>query len=535
MTAKSPVDMIGRVKGVIRSLRRLGWVGLLAGAILTPSAAGLGQTPKDELRWGTDPTGGAPYIYQKDDTGEYVGFEVEMAEYLAAKMNRRPVMVDGDWANLPQQLEKPRDVEKGIDIILNGYELRQDMCEKYAVTRPYYIYRLALVAHKENADLLGWTDLLPREGRRKKTVCVLGASVAQQYLETSFPQGIELSTNTDVANVLKLVNDRRLDATVQDNPAATYFTQEYANLRIVGELVNPGYYVIYYRKGDVELGRALDAAIASGIRDGSFERILRKYQLWNADQERLHYWLEKDWPPFTTDAGPEATSEGEKVSPWPRMLRELLRAALVTIELSVLSFPLAMLLGLIVALVRVYAPWWLAVPAGIYVEVIRGTPLLLQLFMVFYLLPTLLPELGTVLTPFVAGVVGLAINYSAYEAENYRAGLLAIPPGQMEAALALGLTPATAIRRIIVPQAVRIVIPPVTNDFIALFKDTSACSVILVTELTRKYNELFNFNRNYIIELAFLTAGLYLLMSYPLAIVARYLEQRLYSAKGAGR
>jgi polar amino acid transport system substrate-binding protein len=105
----------------------------------------------------------------------------------------------------------------------------------------------------------------------------------------------------------------------------------------------------------------------------------------------------------------------------------------------------------------------------------------------------------------------------------------------MEAALALGMNPLTALRVVIVPQAMRIVIPPVTNDFIALFKDTSVCSVILITELTRKYNELYNFNREYIIQLAFITAGLYLIMSYPLALVARFLEKRMGSAGGAHR
>ena len=127
--------------------------------------------------------------------------------------------------------------------------------------------------------------------------------------------------------------------------------------------------------------------------------------------------------------------------------------------------------------------------------------------------------------------MGLAINYSAYEAENYRAGLQAIPKGQTEAGLALGMSRITVFRRIVMPQAMRIVIPPVTNDFIALFKDTSACSILFVTELTRKYNELFNFNRDLIVELLVLTAGLYLLMSYPLALLAGWLERRLEGTK----
>ena len=125
----------------------------------------------------------------------------------------------------------------------------------------------------------------------------------------------------------------------------------------------------------------------------------------------------------------------------------------------------------------------LAKPLGLYVEVLRGTPLMLQLFAIFFLLPKIGLRRCRLSWPAIAG---LAINYSAYEAEIYRAGLQAIPRGQMEAALALGMSRSLAIRRIILPQAFRIVIPPVTNDFIALFKDTSVCSVITIVELTKQ-------------------------------------------------
>src|SRR5262249_19534652 len=165
---------------------------------------------------------------------------------------------------------------------------------------------------------------------------------------------------------------------------------------------------------------------------------------------------------------------------------------------------------------------WLAWPLAAYVELLRGTPLLLQLFVIYYLLP----NLGIYLSAFWAGVLGLAINYSAYEAENYRAGLLAIPAGQMEAALSLGMSTPTALRRVIVPQAVRIVIPPVTNDFIALFKDTSVCSVIAVTELTGRYRHLLVDHPRLLMELGLMTALLYVLMSYPLSLVARRLDRR---------
>jgi polar amino acid transport system substrate-binding protein len=175
-----------------------------------------------------------------------------------------------------------------------------------------------------------------------------------------------------------------------------------------------------------------------------------------------------------------------------------------------------------VAIGRLYGPWLIAKSLGLYVEVLRGTPLMLQLYAIYFLLP----KFGLALPALVAGIAGLAINYSAYESEIYRAGLQAIPRGQMEAALALGMTPALAIRRIILPQAFRIVIPPVTNDFIALFKDTSVCSVITIVELTKRYS-ILALSTGAIVQLAAITAVLYMLMSFPLSVAARYSERRL--------
>lgn len=505
---------------------------LWAAALLLSPLPATAQDKKP-LRWGTDPTGGAPYVYQ-DAAGRFIGFEVELADYLSAKLGRTPEMKKGDWDKLPELLDKPADSADAIDVVLNGYELKESLQKKYTATAPYYAYRLALLAHKDDDTLKDWDDLTTPVNGRKRSVGVLIGSAAHQYAKERFQDRIDLAINPDVATVIGLVRDRRLDATIQDNPAATYFLNELPALKMVGQPRQPGFYVMYVRQADAELADALSTAIKAGMTDGTLRRIYRKYGLWNGDQEWLCYHQTGRWPADGDEAGGEQTATGEKGNPWPRMLGELLRAAGMTVFLSVTSFPLAMLIGLLVALGRVYGPRWLAAPLGVYVEVLRGTPLLLQLYFVFYLLPGVIPALT--LSPLQAGIIGLAINYSAYEAENYRAGLLAIPRGQMEAAIALGMTPGTAIRRVIVPQAVRLVIPPVTNDFIALFKDTSVCSVILITELTRKYNELYNFNREYIAELAFVTAGLYLVMSYPMALLARWLEKRTNPlAAGGGR
>jgi polar amino acid transport system substrate-binding protein len=265
---------------------------------------------------------------------------------------------------------------------------------------------------------------------------------------------------------------------------------------------------------------------------GKFEEIYRKYGLWDADQERLLYIETRSWPPASSEPG-EGPPEPTEKRTLGSIQDKILDATWMTIALAFCSMPIAILVGILVAVGRLYGPWFLRAPLTAYVEVLRGTPILLQMYVWFFLAPQLAKMIGwqplmfiTTLKPFVVGVFALAVNYSAYEAEIFRAGLQAIPRGQMEAALSLGMTPITAIRRILLPQAVRIVIPPVTNDFIALFKDTSICSMILITELTGLYYQN-KYDRDLVLQLALVIGLIYLLLSYPLSLLSQWLERRL--------
>lgn len=148
--------------------------------------------------------------------------------------------------------------------------------------------------------------------------------------------------------------------------------------------------------------------------------------------------------------------------------------------------------------------------------------MLIQLFLIYYGLP----EIGIRLNPFLAGIMGLGLNYAASEAENYRAGIQCIPRGQTEAALALGMSQWQTLRQVVLPQALRVVIPPVTNDFIAMFKDSSIVSVITMVELTKVYGMLAMASSDYI-GLGLLTAAIYFGLSYPASIFANWLERRL--------
>jgi polar amino acid transport system substrate-binding protein len=211
---------------------------------------------------------------------------------------------------------------------------------------------------------------------------------------------------------------------------------------------------------------------------------------------------------------------------------DLLAAAGLTVLISVLSMLMAVLLGMVIALLRLYglAPLrWLAL---VYVEFFRGVPVLLLLVAIYYVLPRAADRSEWFwfpkLTALQAAVLAFGLNYAAYEAEIYRAGIGSIAAGQWEAAASLGMGPALTFRRIVLPQALRVILPPMTNDFVALFKDTSVASVIAVYELNKTYQSLVNdpANYNYVIEIAALTALLYLIMSVPLSYLSRYLEKR---------
>jgi polar amino acid transport system substrate-binding protein len=481
----------------------------------------------EPLRWGGDKAGGAPFIYEEAGKGE-VGFEVELVQFLGRKLGRTPEFVQCDWDTIPDVLERGN-----IDIGLNGLEFRTEWEAKYPSTVPYFVYTLRLVVGKSNENIHSWDDLRRPKGRKYR-VGVLRGSFAQRYMEEHYDKDVEVIPTKEVDETFQLVEDgERMDATVQDSPAAIYYVQggRRPKLKVVGEPAGTGYYVILTRPADKELRAQLNAAIKEGLVTGELETIYRKYNLWDEQQERLGYAHVRPWPPIPIER-PQEEEKASGLSLWG--LREkLLRAAWMTVQLACCSMPLAILLGMFVAVGRMYGPWPLKAILTAYVEVLRGTPILLQMYVWFFLIPAIVRQLGGddlaawfTAAPFYVGVFGLAINYSAAEAENYRAGLQAIPRGQMEAALALGMSPWTAIRRVMLPQAFRIVIPPVTNDFIALFKDTSICSMILITELTGLYYQ-YKYDRDIVLQLALTIGLIYLFISYPLSVLASRLEKRL--------
>lgn len=204
----------------------------------------------------------------------------------------------------------------------------------------------------------------------------------------------------------------------------------------------------------------------------------------------------------------------------------LLVGARVTISLTVVSLALGIALGLFVGLARVTPNSVLRNAAVVYIEVIRGTPLLMQLIFIYYGLPSM----GLNLDAYTAGILGLSINCSAYVGEIFRAGIESIGKGQVEAGRASGLTYAQSMRFVVLPQALRVVLPPLTNEFVDMLKDTSLVSTLAVAELLRVGREMQAWKSNTFSPFAGV-ALIYLVMTIPMTKLARHLEKRL----GAGR
>jgi polar amino acid transport system substrate-binding protein len=386
---------------------------------------------------------------------------------------------------------------------MNGLEVLPERLQRVRFSRPYYVYKLQLAVRRDDERFGSVADL---KGRPGVVVGTLEGTAAERVLDKL---GVTKRIYDGQTDLYKELANKRIDAVYIDTVIQSTYLPRFPELRLAGPAEHKGYYAIAFRKEDEELASSFDRALEKLIKDGSVERVYRKWNLWNDDQQELAQFH-----------GYGASQEADE---WPftKYIGLLLQGALMTVVLTVISMVLAVLLGLPIALGRLYGPAPVRGLATAYVEFFRGIPVLLLLYFLYFVLP----DAGLKLDAFWVAVLGFGINYAAYEAEIYRAGISGVPAGQWEAAASLGMSRPLAFRRVILPQAVRAILPPMTNDFVALFKDTSVVSVIAVVELTKAYQVLSKTSFKYV-EIGLVTAALYLIMSVPLGYLSRYLEKR---------
>jgi polar amino acid transport system substrate-binding protein len=479
-------------------------------ALLAPE-----QVSAPELVWAADAEGGAPYTFpDPKNPARIIGFEVDLANALAARMGRRARFVQNQWDGLVPGLERGE-----YDVIINGLEVTAERAEKINFSNPYFYSTLTITRRSDDERVRNPEDL------RGLKIGVLRVTFAEKYVQGLGHVSIR-SYDGQVQPYLDLALGR-LDAVVMDTPIALYYATgpQVKNIEIPSARMTFG---IGVRKADLELLQEINTALDTMKHDGTLRKIYTDWGIYNTataeafgDREPVWNVEAPRYREYLNAIRTERTFR-KRIDEYQKYVPLLLQGALVTLEISALSMAIAIGVGLLLAVLRVFAPAVVAWPVIAFIEVIRGTPLLIQLFIIFYGLPSL----GIRFSPLWAAVLGLGINYAAYEAENYRAGIQSIPRGQLDAALALGLTRVQTIRKIILPQAVRLVIPPVTNDFIALLKDSSLVSVITMVELTKMYGQLAATNYDYI-GIGLLTAAIYFLLGLPIARLSRLLEARL--------
>ena len=492
-------------------------VAVLALAAGLAGAPAFAQAPA-ELRWAGDAEGGAPFVEAEPSHPDAVsGFDVDVAALLARGLHRTPRFVMITFSSIDQSIARG-DAEIG----LSGIEDTPARRAVLSTTLPYYEFREVLSVRAADAPRFRTLEDL-----RGRNVATLTGTIAYDILlKAERDHGIEaLPYEDDVHPYSDLVLGR-VDAVLLDNVLAERRHRFVPGFTIQPDTVATGHYIGVLSAANAPLRDACNEILRSAMRDGTLERIFRRWNVWNDDQPKLYARLLAG-EQVTPVVGLDTSGSTATLSPLDatrRYLPSLLRASIITLVLSFLSMALAVALGVLIATGRVYGGRVVRVVLTAYVELMRGTPILLQLFVLYYGIAEAIR-----LPAFAAALLGLALNYAAYESEIYRAALQAVPNGQLEAGRTLGLSERQILTLVRGPQAFRLALAPMTNDFVALLKDSSLVSVLTVMELT-KQTQIFATNLGSWVVPGVLCAALYLAMSLPLAAIAARLERRWRAA-----
>lgn len=472
---------------------------------------------QEELRWGGDAEGGAPFVEADPaDPSRLRGFDVEVAETIAHDLGRRPRFVQVAFTSIDASVERG-----DFDIGMSGVEETAARRVAVAATIPYFEFREVITVR--SADRGRFPSLAALRGRRVGT---LGGTIAYTLLlDAQTKYGIIPVSYDDDVHPYDDVLGGRLDAVLLDHIIAARASRRTAGLYTEPAPVAIGHYIAVLARGNGALRDRIDTILKARMRDGTLEAIYRRWHIWDDGERTFFATVLRGGAPGTVGPPQTPPKSVGRMAMVASYLPSLLAAALITIGLSCAAMALAVAVGVLIATGRVYGHPIVRLMLTTWVEIVRGTPVLLQLFVLYYGLSAVIR-----LPAFIAALLGLGLNYAAYESEIYRGALEAVSRGQLEAARTLGFSERQVLTLIRGPQAFRLALAPMTNDFVALLKDSSLVSVITVVELT-KQTSIFAANIGSWVIPGILCAALYLLLSLPLSRLAGRLEARWKEAQ----
>lgn len=506
--------------------------GLFALGCLAFASAASAQGYLDEIRSrgelviATDAT--YPPFESKDDKENIVGFDVDIGTALAKKLGVKVRFISLEWAGVLGSLESGKS-----DLVMAGVTITEERKTKgYLFARPYFPSGQVIVRRKGDSRINQPNDLLD------KTVAVQAETTGQFAVQKlGVPKDHQLRFDTLQDGLLDTVN-KKSDATVADLPAVQGDLQKgFSELEIVGPPFVKEMLGIVAWKTHPELAAFVNRELAKLMVDGTYREAYEKWfqepftpatvaelEAHKGDGSKIDYVLpDKDnlTGLKSQGSGPKGSSFVFRWDLLKEAMPKLIKGAGMTIALTVLSLIFGVTGGLVLALARL-APMKLFRPLAVgYVELVRGTPLLMQIYVIYFVLPAF----GIVLDGFISGVIALSLNAAAYTSEIFRAGIESIDIGQMEAAKSLGMGFSKAMRWVILPQTVQRVLPPMTNEAVALLKDSSLVSVVAISELMRTGKEIAT-NSGSPTTVYLSVAVVYLAMTLPLTWLVRQLETR---------
>lgn len=493
-----PSPSIQRFRGLCRWLL----LGLIGFAIVALQS-GVWASSRPVWKVATDPTF-PPFEFRNSLTGAISGFDVELIEAIGKDSGH-----DIEWVPLPFDGLVPALQSRSVDLAISAITITPERAAAVDFSRPYFKAGQAIVVREKDASIASLSDL--KERRIAVQIGTTGAELAVKIA------GAKVSSFDSTPIALQELANGNADAVLSDIPAILYAIDQagLAGLRVSGEHLSAEVYGIALPTKSAivpVINRSLDELIKTG-------RYAEIYQKWFGSA-----------PPDLPEQAPGLSRSALPLGGLDPAIvfANLLKGAGITLMLTALSFGFGLLGGLLLALL-LQLQWpigrWLG---RIYIDFFRGTPMLVQLFLIYFGLPALLQslELPFTIDRLAAAVVALSLNVAAYLAETLRSGIESIDRGQWEAADALGFSPVERMRFVIAPQAIRRVLPPLANEFVTLIKDTSLVAVIGFDELFRQ-GQLMVSTTYRAFEIYIAVALVYLLMTTLAAFVFRRIEARM--------
>ena len=479
-------------------LRLLALLAVLAVVVPSGSAA----APPAPWRVGTDPTF-PPFEFRNPQTDSLSGFDIELMQAIGEAAGH-PIT----WVSLPFDGLIPALQARSVDAAISAMTITAERARAIEFSRPYFEAGQAIVV-RENGPAFDSLAAL----KDQRIAVQIGTTGA---IEAARVPGARVSSFDSTPLALQELANGNADAVVSDVPAILYAIDQakLTGLRISGEHLSTEYYGIALPT-NAPITAAVNEALTSLINNGRYAELYR-------------HWFGAE-PPVLPMRAPSLEAAASPLAGLDLQLLgvNLLKGAAITLMLTALSFSFGLLGGTALA-VLLQAPWRAVhVLCRIYIDFFRGTPMLVQLFLIYFGLPALLQSLEV---PFsinrlAAAVTALSLNVAAYLAETLRSGIESIDRGQWEAADALGLSPIERMRFVIAPQALRRVLPPLANEFITLIKDTSLAAVIGFDELFRQ-GQLMVATTYRAFEIYIAVALVYLLMTTTASLLFKRLEAR---------